>query len=807
MKISYNWLKTYLPIDMAAEKVAEILTEIGLEVESIQTLGADKNQLQGLVVGEVLSAEKHPNADRLKVTKVNVGSSEILSIVCGAPNVAAGQKVVVATIGTQLFPSDSEPFTIKRSKIRGEISEGMLCAEDEIGIGKSHDGIMVLAEKLTVGTPLHEVINTERDYIFEIGLTPNRSDAFCHIGVAKDLAAALRINYKMASNVQMPSVQITEPTKPPKSSLKVKVHNYEACKRYAGVVLENIKVQASPEWLQKRLIAIGQKPINNVVDITNFVMWELGQPLHAFDMKAVGNEINVQFLPENTAFITLDEQKISLQSTDIMICNQKEAMCMAGVYGGKNSGVTAQTTAIFLESACFDAITIRKTANYHQLRTDAAQHFEKSVDPNITVFALKRAIHLLQSIANATLASTIFDIYPQDVKPAQVDLHYQKVSQLAGVEIKRRDINKILEALEMEVISRNNEHLSLKVPTNKVDVTREVDVIEEILRIYGFNNIPLISQVNGTLSYSPTIDLRKLRTNSTQILAARGFYEIMNNSLTHSALYSENDPELISLLSTENKNRDSLRKNMYFSALETISHNLKHKQNHLRLFEFGKIYYKNTEGYQEQAQLALYLTGDFTHQTWQHTAQASNFYHLKEAITQLLQAWGICPDKYKELNQDDEFEYGLAGYFGEKIILKFGKLQSAHCQKFDVAQDVFAALIIWDELPEILAQKKETYKPIAKYPSVKRDLALLLPQNTKFEQITSIAYTQAPNLLKSIELFDIFTDAEKIGADKKSYAVSFVLQDEQKTLTDSEIDAVMQKITDSLVKNLHAVQR
>lgn len=805
MKISYNWLKQYLDIDMPAEKVGQILTDIGLEVEGIEKKQSIEGGLQGLVVGHVLSAEKHPDADKLKLTTVDVGNGEPLPIVCGAPNVAQGQKVIVATVGTMLYPVEGEGFKIKKSKIRGQLSMGMICAEDEIGLGESHDGIMVVDENAAVGTPAAQVFDLKEDHIFEIGLTPNRSDATNHIGVAQDLLAALTVNYDYKGEITLPSVadfKIDNNNLP----ISVEVENAEACPRYSGITISGVKIQPSPAWLQDALKAIGVKCINNIVDITNFILHEIGQPLHAFDASAItGNKVVVKNLTEGSTFVTLDEVERKLSANDLMICNAEEGMCIAGVFGGIKSGVKDTTTDIFLESACFNAVSIRKTAGRYNLRTDAAMRFEKGSDPNITVYALKRAALLIKELAGGTISSDIVDVYPTKVEKPTVNIRFAQINRVAGHDIAAEKVTAILSAMGMNPQPVGGESLNVTVPTNKVDVLREIDVLEEVLRVFGFNNIPLKSNINASLAYKPAIDTNELYNSTANFLVANNFVEMMANSISNSK-YHEGDETIVPLLNSLNNHLDILRKSMAISGLEAIKENQRHKNFNLRLFEFGKTYHKKEEGdFKEQSFLTLFINGAQTEESWKGAAEQSNFYQLKQLTIQLLNVLGINHFEPSQFN-DEQFLFGLAlsTHGSPNPFAKIGQLRKSLTKQFDVNGDVFYAEINWDSVIKQLKKKKVKFSELPKFPSTRRDLALVIDKNIEFGAIEKIATRTGKKLLKSVNLFDIFEDESKIGAGKKQYAVSFTFQDVNKTLTDKEIDKLMQKLISEFQKQLSA---
>lgn len=814
MKISYNWLKDYLPINMDHQQVAEILTDIGLEEEGIEKKQSIEGGLDGLVVGEVISCGKHPNADKLSVTSVDIGIGEDLNIVCGAPNVAAGQKVIVATVGTMLYPTKGEPFKLKKGKIRGEVSMGMICAEDEIGLGTDHDGIIVLPKATPVGTPAKEVYQLEDDYVFEIGLTPNRSDATGHIGVAKDLLAALKINYDYDGTFNMPSVadfKINNTS----LTIPVEVQDTEGCPRYAGVSIKGITVKESPEWLQTRLKAIGVRPISNIVDITNFILHELGQPLHAFDADEIdGGKVIVKTLPEGTKFVTLDGVERSLKADDLMICDANEKpMCVAGVFGGAKSGVKDTTTNIFLESACFHPIRTRRTSDRYMMdnkRTAAATRFEKGVDPNGQVFALKRAALMIQELAGGEIASEIIDIYPTKVEKAQVKLTYHKLNRLIGITIPPAEVKAIFAALEMDIVTETEDSLTLAVPTNKVDVLREADLIEEVLRIYGYNKVPISPTLHTAISHLEGVDMERVNNATAAYLAANGFNEMMGTSITNSDYYAKDEPGLVRLLNSLNVDYDVMRKYMLFSGLETIEHNQNRKNTDLRLFEFGKTYstYKKDEAnqYAEQAHVTLYMSGNQNTANWQQAAVAVSFFDLKQMVNGLLQRLGITNYSSTEA-ESEHLSYGLQYKNRKKQLVVFGKVKTTVVRKMGVKQDVYFADFHWDNIKEVLGQQKIGYVPVPKYPSVKRDLALLIDKTITFGEIEQIAAKTVKNLLKSVNLFDIYADESKVGEGKKSYAVSFVLQHDAKTLTDKEIDKLMNKLIRSYQHQLGATLR
>ena len=821
MKISYNWIKDYLNIDYPADKVAEILTSIGLEVEHFDTVKNIEGGLEGLITGYVEECVKHPNADKLSLTKVNVGLDEPLQIVCGAPNVAAGQKVVVAQSGTTIYPVGGESFTIGKRKVRGEVSNGMICAEDEIGIGTDHDGIIVLPEDTPIGVPATEIYNVVEDQIFEIGLTPNRSDATCHIGVVKDLLAAIKVNENFEGEVTMPDVSAfkIDNTNFP---IAVEVKDVAACPRYTGVTITGVTIKESPEWMQEKLWAIGVRPINNIVDITNFVLHELGQPLHAFDAdKVKGKKIVVQKLPEGTTFKTLDEIERKLGANDLMICNETDGkidgMCIAGVFGGIESGVTDNTKNIFLESACFEAIGLRKTSQKHNLRTDAAMRFEKGVDPNISVYALKRAALLIKELAGGEISSEIVDIYPSKVERPEITVRYKRVNTLAGIDIPDAKTNEILEKLEMETVKKTDDSITVKIPTNKVDVLREIDLIEEILRIYGFNNIPIPTKVNGTLSYASESDKSvSLKNKISDYLAGNGFYEMMNNSITQSKYYENivQQKNVVPILNSLTSELDSLRRNMLFSGLEAIAYNQNRKNNNLRLFEMGTTYSTASnapKGYAEQDNLSIFVAGNKNEATWEQASSRASFFDLKRAVNNVLDKLGLNQYKSKEISEDKDseenfFQYGLSYQKNGQQFVNMGLIKPEISKAMDVNGEVFAAFLNWDTITKLIKNESISFEELAKYPAVKRDIALLLDDHIQFEEIEAISKKLGKQLLTDINLFDVYKD-KKLGEGKKSYAVGFTFLDKDKTLTKKEIDKLMSKLVYQFEQQLGAQQK
>ncbi|MEM9887158.1 MAG: phenylalanine--tRNA ligase subunit beta [Bacteroidota bacterium] len=813
MNISLNWLKDYLQIDLEAEKVGEVLTEIGLEVEGLEKVESIEGGLAGVVVGHVVECGQHPNADRLSLTKVDIGVEELLQIVCGAPNVAKGQKVLVATVGTTLHPLNGEPFKIKKGKIRGAASVGMICAEDELGLGENHDGIIVLEESTKIGTPASDVFELETDYVFEIGLTPNRSDATNHIGVAKDLGAALKINYDHSGEVKMPDIS-TFKVENTNATVEVEVRNTEACPRYAGVSITGLKIAESPDWLKNRLKAIGVRPISNVVDATNFILHELGQPLHAFDLeKVTDRKIIVETLPEGSIFKSLDEVDRKLQANDLMICDGAEkGMCIGGVFGGIDSGVTDSTTSIFLESAHFNPKYIRRSSMHHNLRTDAAKVFEKGSDPNICVYALKRAALLMQELAGGTVASEIVDVYPEKVEPVEISLTYEQVNTIIGVEIPKNKIHSILDALEMEITASGETNFSVKVPTNKADVSRPADVIEEILRIYGLNEVPVSNRINMSLSYGESTSKQAVRNTLGDLLSSNGFIECMNLSLSQSKYYREilaiPTEKLAFIHNTSNVHLDIMRPTMLFSTLETIVHNQNRQQMDLKLFEFGRTYEKDIERpFKEEEHLSISMTGSRWAESWLTSNQkAADFFSLKAFVKNILQRIGI--DSYQESPlENEQFAYGVKFHRGKQNIVHFGKVDAKIAKAMGVKTDVFYADFVMNTLFKSAKKSKIQIAEPVKFPSSRRDLALVVAQSIKFQDIAMLAQKTGKKLLKAVNLFDVYEDAERLGKGKKSYAISLQFEDATKTLKDKEIDKIVNKLIQQYEQQLGAVIR
>ena len=820
MNISYNWLKDYLDFDLQPDEVAAALTSIGLETGGVEEVQTIKGGLEGLVIGEVLTCEEHPNSDHLHITTVNVGGAEPLQIVCGAPNVAAGQKVVVAVNGTKLYDGD-ECFTIKRSKIRGVESNGMICAEDEIGIGTDHAGIIVLPADAVVGTPAKEYCNVKSDYVLEVDITPNRVDATSHFGVARDLAAYLKQNGKPA-NLKRPNVdafKIDDET----PAIEVVVENTEACLRYSGITIKGVTVKESPEWLQNRLKVIGLRPINNVVDVTNYILHGVGQPLHSFDAdKVKGNKVVVRSAKEGSKFVTLDGVERTLTDRDLMICNVEEPMCIAGVFGGLDSGVTEQTKNVFLESATFHPTWIRKTARRFGLNTDASFRYERGLDPNQTVDVMKRAALLIQEVAGGTITGAIQDIYPAPVAPYRVELAYNKVNTLIGKVIPVETVKSILESLEMKIVSETAEGWVIDVPVYRIDVQRDVDVIEDILRIYGYNNVEFSDNVKSNLSYqTPTDRSYKLQNLISEQLCGCGFNEILNNSLTRSAYYDNLSTYPVShcvmLMNPLSADLNCMRQTLLFGGLESVEHNAKRKNGNIRFFEFGNCYDYNIdhkkEGetlaeFSEDYRLGLWVSGSRVDNNWAHPNEKSSVYELKAYVENILVRLGVNLQKVIFGNlANDIYSAGLSITTSSgRQLGTMGIVSPKICKELDIETDVYYAELSWTLLMKEIKKSKVTFSEISKFPAVKRDLALLLDKNVQFAEIEKIATESERKLLKNIALFDVY-EGKNLPAGKKSYAVSFYLQDEGKTLNDKQIDAIMKKIQTNLEQKLGAQLR
>jgi phenylalanyl-tRNA synthetase beta chain len=821
MKISYNWLKEYVNVSIAPVEVARILTDCGLEVEAIEEYESVKGGLKGIVIGHVLSVQRHPNADKLTCCKVDVGEGNVLDIVCGAPNVAAGQRVPVATIGAVIYHGD-ESFAIKAGKLRGEPSNGMICAEDELGLGDSHDGIMVLDENAVIGAPAADYFGVETDTLLEVAITPNRADATSHIGVARDLVAAINNREKQHEKVslELPSVdqfKVDDNSLP----ISVKVENPEACPRYTGITINGLHVKESPAWLQDRLKSIGLRPINNIVDITNYVLMETGQPLHAFDAAHVtGNQVIVKKMPSGAKFVTLDEVERSLSADDLMICNVVEPMCIAGVFGGAKSGVSDTTTSVFLESAYFDGTHVRKTSKLHGLKTDASFRFERGADPNITVYALKRAAMLMKEIAGGTISSEIVDVYPNPVENVKVEVSYKHINTLIGQHIDNDTVKNILTSLAIEIVSENEEGLQLSIPPFKVDVTREADVVEEILRIYGYNNIDLSDSLHSSLSYSCKPDPEKLQQKLADYLSNNGFNEILTNSLTSSAYYEKSEvfsyDECVKILNPLSSELGVMRQTLLFSGLESISYNLNRRMPDLKFYEFGNVYNyvpalaassDVTKKYNERKKLSIYVTGNQHGESWYLPSGKTDYHFLKSLVFATLRKTGNSISKMVASSIDNRlFAEGEAFSINNKPLLSIGRLNASILKQFDIKQEVFYAELDWSTLLREVKPDSVKFSEISRYPEVRRDLALLLDKSVKFSEIEALASRNGKGILRSVNLFDVY-EGEKIEDGKKSYAVSFTMQDDQKTLTDNDIEKLIKRLTEVFEKELGAVIR
>lgn len=799
MKISYNWLKQFIKIDLKSEETATLLTDLGLEVEVVHNYQTVLGGLEGVVVGHILSCEKHPDADRLSITLVDLGGENPVQIVCGASNVAKGQKVPVATIGTQLYNKEGVAFEIKKGKIRGQESHGMICAEDELGLGSSHEGIMILDTALKPGTPASKVFNIESDEIFEIGLTPNRADAMSHYGVARDLRACL---LQKNSNIELISPTVSS-FRIDKRTLKINVDvkNSQLAPRYCGVTISDITVKESPAWLKNRLKAIGLTPKNNIVDVTNYILHDLGQPLHAFDASKICGKISVKTVASGTKFITLDSIERTLHEEDLMICDDNGPLCIAGVFGGENSGVSETTNSIFLESAYFNPVSIRKSAKRHGLNTDASFRFERGIDPNITEFALKRAALLIKEVAGGEITSDIIDIYPKKIEDFSVFLSFEKTAKLIGQALPKETIKKILASLDIKVNSVSDAGLGLIIPSYRVDVQREVDVIEEILRVYGYNNIDFSKKLNATISNSSRLEDYKIQNSVASQMNSIGFNEIMSNSLTTpdyikltEMLKEEYNVTLLNPLSND---LSTMRQSLLFSGLEAVSYNINRKNSDLKLFEFGKTYHKFPAGYTEPKHLTFFVTGKISAENWTSTQRATDFFLGKGYVTSVLNRLGICNTQNKTI-QSDVFAEGISIANGNDILVEFGTVKKSILKHFDIKQEVFFADFDWNLILK-LVNNNITFVDIPKYPEVRRDLALLVDITTTFDSIYKVAKQTEKLLLKDINLFDVY-EGKNLPEGKKSYAVSFILQDNTKTLTDDQIDTIMKR----LVKNLES---
>ncbi len=802
MKISYQWLTRFIELNETPEELDDLLTQSGLEVEGIETYETIPGGLEGVVVGEVLECEKHPNADKLKITKVDIGQAEPSPIVCGAPNVAKGQKVVVATVGSTLYPSEGEPFKIKKAKIRGEVSEGMICAEDELGLGSSHAGVIVLDTELPNGTPAAEYFEIKTDYVFEIGLTPNRADGASHFGVSRDLKALLG----RSTSFDQPEL----PKKTADRPIEVVVENTEACPRYSALVLDNVTVKESPDWLKHSLKAIGLAPINNIVDITNYVCHGLGQPMHAFDADQIdGNKVTIKTLPQGTKFTTLDEKERKLNDFDLMICNESGGMCIAGVFGGIKSGVTEKTKTVFLESAYFDPAWIRKTAQAHTLKTDASFRYERGTDPNITVDAIKYAVKLIMEVAGGEVASELIDIYPEPIKDFETIVKYKNIDRLIGKQLPKEEIASILTSLDIGLEDKTDEQFRAIIPPYRVDVTREADVIEEILRIHGFNNVAL-DEFNGAdyLADFDEKDPNRIRRTISDILVGSGFEEILTNSLTNPMYVNETEgfdsEKNVVILNKLSEELGVMRQSLVFTGLESLQYNINRRQTNLKFFEFGKVYSQEGEKYKEQQTLAIFLTGNKLEESWLAENTPVAFHDLSSSVHKILSKFNII-DFDSEPTNSPLFQYGLDIKYNNKVIASLGRLQNKVTKLAEVKQEVFYADINWSALLKAYKTDLE-YKPVSKFPEVRRDLSLVLDKQVTFEEAKKLAMRTERKLLKRLNVFSVY-EGDKIEEGKKAYAINFILQDENKTLNDKQIDKVMANLMRSFEQELKAVIR
>lgn len=795
MKISYNWLKEFIDTDKTPQEISIILTGTGLEVESLEKVQPIPGGLEGLVIGFVKESVAHTNSDHLHVTKVDVGGPEDLQIVCGAANVAAGQKVVVATVGTTIYPTVGEPFAIKKSKIRGEVSEGMICAEDEIGLGTDHAGIMVLDADAVVGTLAKNYFKLHDDYMYEIGLTPNRADATSHLGTARDIAAFLKIGIKKpdVSNFRVDNTSRT---------IEVVVENGQASPRYSGVTISGVEVKESPKWLKERLAVIGIRSINNIVDATNYVLHELGQPLHAFDADEIkGNKVLVKNYAEGTIFKTLDDVDRKLSENDLMIGNAEEPMCIAGVFGGAQSGVKSSTKSIFLESAYFNSVSVRKTAKRHGLKTDASFRFERGTDPDMTVFALKRAALLIQQVAGGKVSSEISDHYPAPVAPFAFEVTYKNIDRLIGQEITHGEIKAIIEALDIKIVNETADSLSLQVPPYRVDVTREVDIVEEILRIYGYNNIHIPTQIRASLNNSQKAEKDTVQNQISDLLTANGFNEILSNSLTKSA-YSDNLDVAVKILNPLSSDLDVMRQSLLFSGLEAIAYNQNRRAADLKFYEFGKVYSVKDDKYSEVQRFSVFITGAAAAEQWNQKLKAVSFYNMKAIVDGILQRLSIT-DLVVEDATCSKLAFGLQYMLNGRQLVKFGAVAATALKKTDVDKEVFYADFNFDMVLAAVRKNVIVHQDVPKFPAVRRDLSMLIDKTVSFGQLKQIAQRTERKLLKEVSVFDVY-QGDKLPAGKKSYALSFIIQDIEKTLTDKAIDSIMQKLIYNLGKEAGA---
>ncbi len=812
MKISYNWLTEYLKSPVDQNSISLLLTDIGLEVEGIEYFESVKGGMDKFITGEVITCQRHPNADKLSITTVNVGQPELLNIVCGAPNVAAGQKVIVALEGAIVYKGN-ESFKISKSKIRGEVSQGMICAEDELGVGDSHDGILVLPNDTKVGLPASEYFNITRDTVFEIGITPNHADALSHIGAARDLHAAIKVRGMGEANIQFPDISdfVVDNNDFP---IEIEVRNPEDCPRYSGVTVKGVKVGPSPDWLQNRLKAVGLRPINNIVDISNYILMEYGQPLHTFDAdKIKGGKVVVRRAYEGSKFVTLDNVERNLLDTDLMICDVEDPMCIAGVFGGADSGVSANTTNIFIESAYFNPVTIRKTSKHHTLKTDASFRYERGTDPNITVVALKRAAMLIKSLAGGEISSDIVDVYPNKVKNTELDLTFSEINKLAGNKIPNKTVVDILELLSIKVNKVTDDNLSVSIPPFRVDVKNLADIVEEVLRIYSYNKIQSDHNLRTSISYKEKPDQELLYNKIADYLVSNNFNEILTNSLSSELYYNDNKyfnaAESVPILNPLSKELNVMRQSLLFGGLESIAYNINRKQNNLKFFEFGNVHKVNTNAktaevtdrYHQKKQLILFVTGNEHSEHWQYKDKKTDFYFIQGHVLNILRMLGINAENLVASESENIFSKGVSFGYNNRHLYSVGSLDHDLIAKTGVNQEVLSAIIEWSYLVELVRNLEVRYKEVPKFPEVRRDLALVLERNVEYKAIERIAMKVNKHLLKSVNLFDVY-EGDKIEQGKKSYAVSFILQDESKTLTDKEIDNFMNKLSKSLEEEL-----
>lgn len=811
MKIGYNWLQSYLNLDVSVERMAEILTDTGLEVEGFEKKETVQGGLKGVVIGEVLTCEKHPDADRLKVTTVSIGKDQPLQIVCGAANVGVGQKVLVATVGCTLYPKPDEALEIRKSKIRGVDSEGMLCAEDELGLGKGHDGILVLEPTATVGSSAAEHFQLEDDYVIEIGLTPNRSDAMGHIGVARDLIAYLNVHDNKNLSLIWPSIdhfKVERYDLP----IKVLIKDPLLCPRYTAVTIKGVKVESSPAWLQKRLLSIGLSPINNVVDVTNFVMHELGNPLHAFDADKVGDKIVVQKATEGSAFLTLDGVERKLLGTDLMISNGKEDLCIAGVFGGMHSGINENSVNVFLESAYFDSVSVRKTAKSHGLSTDSSFRFERGVDPEKALYVLKRAASLIKEVAGGEIAMEIFDSNPEYNRDLKVQFSLEKCKKTIGFEIPDETIHKILENLGFRIALKNGDNLLLEVPAYRVDVTREADIVEEVLRIYGYNRIPLPEKLNTSITHFSKPDSEKVQRVISDVLVGMGFFETLNNSLTRPKYVADlggealNPEHNVDILNPLSQDLSVMRQSLLFNALEVVAHNQNRQHPNLRLFEFGKVYKKFGDKYDENRRLMLLISGSKESENWNNSSTKFTYYSIKAYAMSVLERLGLSKEIQEKALKKSVFEDGVQLVLNKTRIGEIGWLDKKVLKYFGIKSPVFVADLDWDGILSSVNSSEVKYKELPKTFAVRRDFSLLLNTETNFGEIEQLAFGVDSSLLNQVGLFDVY-EGDKVPEGKKSYAVSFQFQDNEKTLKDEQIDSIMDRIREKLESQLNAQLR